>query len=81
MKNLITTFFLFLGIVALSQEKTFDTVSQQLKNVSKIDNSDKKVANLLQRFYNEALQSDKGELSNDTPELINKTFEDNNLKN
>ena len=57
MKNLITTFFIFLGIVAFSQEKTFDTVSQQLKNVSKIDNSDKKVANLLQRFYNEALQS------------------------
>lgn len=81
MKNLITTFFLFLGIVAFSQEKTFDAVSQQLKKSSKIDKSDKEVANLLQRFYNEALQSDKGELSNDTPEIINKTFEDNNLKN
>ena len=72
MKNLITTFFLFLGIVAFSREKTFDTVSQQLKSASKIDKSDKEVANLLQRFYTEALQSDKGELSNDTPEIINK---------
>ena len=81
MKNLITLLFLFFGIFAFSQEDVFETVSQNLKKSSKIDKKDTKVANLLDRFYREALQSDKGELSAETPELINKTFEDNNLKN
>lgn len=81
MKNLITTFFLFLGILVFSQENDFLTLTQNLKKSSKIDQKDTKVFDLLIRFYEEGLQSDKGEFSAEIPELINKTFEDKNLKN
>lgn len=81
MKKIISILLLFLGIFSFSQEQAFESVSQKLKSSSKIDKNDKVVANLLDRFYQEALQSEKGELNTETPEIINKTFEDKNLKN
>lgn len=81
MKNTITILFLFLGVFMFSQEQAFKDVSESFKESSKIDKNDKVVSNLLDRFYQEVLQSDNGELGKDTPEFINKTFEDKNLKN
>lgn len=81
MKYIITSVFLLLGIFVFSQDNAFETVSQNLKKSSKIDKNDKTIVKLLDRLYQEGLQSDKGEFSTEIPKLIDKTLADKNLKN
>lgn len=48
-----------------------DSTLKELKTQGKVDETDLKVFVLLDRFYNEALQSDKGELTRETVGQIN----------
>jgi hypothetical protein len=52
------------------EEKFLDSTLRQLKEQSQTDKNDLKVFSLLESFYSELLQSDKGELSPETAQKI-----------
>jgi hypothetical protein len=75
-------FFFSAKVFAQSGIETFlDSAVIQLKSQSNVDKNDFEVFTLLERFYNEALQSDKGELSQKTVETINGYRTNNKIKN
>ncbi|WP_181308997.1 hypothetical protein [Rufibacter sp. XAAS-G3-1] len=79
MKILFTNLLLLLSFYSFSQSssKSFQKTVNKIKTKSKIDINDKSALNLLDDFYNEALQADKGELEGKT---INKLQTFMNLK-
>lgn len=82
MKNLILLFLLLFSINAFSQKSDeYAKFIEQLNADTKTDKNDKTVLNLLNDFYEQALQSDKGELNPDIPERIQKIYSDKNAKN
>lgn len=62
-------------------ERFVDSTVADLKTQSKIDKNDLQLYSLLESFYTEALQSDKGELSPQTAQKINTYVADNKTKN
>ncbi|MRM83904.1 hypothetical protein [Riemerella anatipestifer] len=82
MKNLLLVFFIFLSINIFSQKsEEYKQFIQQLKNDTKTDKNDKSVLKLLNDFYEQALQSEKGELNPDILDRIQKIYADKNSKN
>lgn len=84
MRVLIIILFSFLSISAYSQssiEKYFDATVRELKAQSQIDKKDLAVYQLLESFYNETLQSDKGELTEATADKIHRYAAGKNVKN
>jgi hypothetical protein len=79
---LLISFFLFTNVHSQVREQMFlDSTLTQLKKQTTIEKNDLKVFSLLQRFYNEVLQSDKGELSPQTAQMINTYAEDKKTSN
>jgi hypothetical protein len=82
MKNLILTLVIFFSLNAFSQKSVeYVQFIDQLKTDATIDKNDKTVLNLLNDFYEQALQSDKGELNSDISERIQKLQTDKKAKN
>ncbi|MBU4539191.1 MAG: hypothetical protein L6264_04975 [Weeksellaceae bacterium] len=82
MKNLTFIILLFLSINVFSQKSDeYLKFIKQLKENTTTDTKDKTVLNLLNDFYEQALQSDKGELNPDITQRIKKLYEDKNTKN
>ena len=82
MKNIILLFLILISITSFSQ-KSADYIKfvEQIKKEAKIDNNDKTVYKLLDDFYDQALQSDKGELNPDISQRIEKLYADTKAKN
>jgi hypothetical protein len=69
-------------LAAQSRAENFvDSTVNKLKMQSKTDNNDFRVFYILESFYNEALQSDEGELSQTTVQKINGYAKDGRIKN
>jgi hypothetical protein len=68
MKILYTSLLVLLSFYSFSQSRSnsFIKTVNQIKSQSKIDKNDKEALNLIDYFYNDALQSDKGELEANT---------------
>jgi hypothetical protein len=84
MRVIIFLSFIFLSatLTAQSSAKNFvDSIVNKLKKQSKTDNNDVRVFSILESFYNEALQSDEGELSQITVQKINGYVNDGRIKN
>ncbi len=82
MKNIIIIFCLLFSINFFSQRTNeYNQFIKKIKKDSKIDKNDKTVLNLLNDFYEQVLQSDKGEFNSDMPEKIQKIYSDKNGKN
>ena len=64
-----------------STEKTLDSTLNRLKSASGTDASDTRIFDLLQSFYNEALQADNGDLSQETVQHVNNYVADTKTKN
>jgi hypothetical protein len=62
-------------------KKFLDSTLSQLKTQSQTDKNDLNVFSLLESFYSEVLQSDKGELSPETAQKINTYARDGKIKN
>lgn len=82
MKNILLLFSLIISINAFSQKsEDYEKFIEQIKKDSKIDKTDKTVYNLLNDFYEQALQSDKGELNQDISQRIQNLYSDKKAKN
>ena len=77
------SFFSFSATLAAQSraENFVDSTVNKLKTQSKTDNNDFRVFSILESFYNEALQSDEGELSQTTVQKINGYAKDGRIKN
>ena len=62
-------------------ERFLDSTVADLKAQSNIDKNDLQMFSLLENFYSEALQSEKGELSPKTAQKINSYLTDTKTKN
>ena len=62
-------------------EKTLDSTLNRLKSTSGTDATDTRIFDLLQNFYNEALQADNGNLSQETVQHVNNYVGDTKTKN
>lgn len=79
---LLFLFFFSVTVIAQSRVEIFlDSTVNQLKSQNAIDKNDYEVFSLLESFYNEALQSDEGELSQKTVEKINSYTTSGRIKN
>lgn len=71
----------FAGSAQSGMESFLDSTVTALKAQSKIDKNDFAVYSLLESFYQEALQSDQGDLSQKTVRSINAFTANDNIKN
>lgn len=82
MKSIIFILLLFLSINSFAQKSNeYLDFIKELKKETKIDKSDKTVYNLLNSFYEEGLQSDEGEMKQETVNKIQSFYSDKNSKN
>ena len=82
MKKLTLILLTVFSINAFAQQNDdYKKFIEQIKQDSKVDKNDRAVFNLLNDFYEQALQSDEGELKPEIPQRIKKLFEDKNTKN
>ncbi|MBX2931525.1 MAG: hypothetical protein KF781_06220 [Chitinophagaceae bacterium] len=82
MKKIFFIILVLLSINVFSQQNDdYKNFIQQIKKDTKIDKDDNTIYNLLNDFYEQALQSDEGELKPDIPLKIQKLYEDKNTKN
>lgn len=82
MKKLILIVFVLISFQSFSQQtEEYKTFIEQIKKDSKTDKNDKTVYNLLNDFYEQALQSDNGELKPEIPQRIQNVYADKNAKN
>jgi len=82
MKKLLLLILILVSFKSNSQQtETYKNFIEQLKKDSKTDKNDKTVYNLLNDFYEQVLQSEKGELTPEIPERIQKLYENKNAKN
>ena len=73
---------ILLSVNAFSQQNDdYVQFVENLKKNTKVDKNDKTVYNLLNDFYNQALQSDKGELEQNMQQRIYESYSDTNSKN
>lgn len=83
MKTIFKYIFLFFPIFAFSQTSEYDSLKRELKEYKlnyQIDSSDKSVLQLLEKLYNENLQTNKG-LSKETLDEYQRYSESETLKN
>ena len=81
MKKLILLFSLFVSISLFSQQSEDDQIIAQLTENAIVDKTDKTILKLLDDFYDQALQSDKGELNTEIQDRIKKLYNDKQSKN
>ena len=82
MKNLLLILLLCSSANAFSQpSREYKKFVEQIKKDAKTDKNDKTVYNLLHDFYEQALQSDAGELQPDVSQRIQTLYADKNAKN
>lgn len=82
MRKLILILLLLVSVNSFSQQSDeYKKIIEQIKKGSKTDKNDKTIYNLLNDFYEQALQSDKGELNPDIPQRIQKLYSDKKAKN
>ncbi|MDQ0476322.1 MULTISPECIES: hypothetical protein [Chryseobacterium] len=82
MKNLILFFLLLISLNLFSQNsEDYKTFIEKIKKDSKTDKADKTVYHLFNDFYEQGLQSDQGELSEDISQRIQKLYSDKKAKN
>ena len=71
----------FFVVKAQNSNGSFEKTIFDIKAKSKIDKNDKACLDLINDFYNEALQSNKGELENGTVEKLQTFMKSNDSKN
>ncbi len=82
MKRLTLLFILLFSVNLFSQNsQDYKTFIEQIKKDSKSDKTDKTVYNLLNDFYEQALQSDQGELNKEISERIQNLYSNTQAKN
>jgi hypothetical protein len=83
MKNLITIILILsFGILkAQNSGSELDKIILDIKSQSKSDKNDKVALDIIISFYNDVLQSDKGELENTTVEKLQKFMASNDSRN
>lgn len=82
MKKLILIVFVLISFQSFSQQtEEYKAFIEQIKKDSKTDKNDKTVYNLLNDFYEQALQSDNGELKPEIAQRIQNLYADKNAKN
>lgn len=82
MKKLILFLFLIFAINSFSQQsEEYTKFIEEIKRDSKSDKNDKTVFDLLNNFYEQVLQSDNGELNQNTLQIIEELYADHNAKN
>lgn len=82
MKKLLLLILILISFKSNSQQtETYKNFIEQLKKNSKTDKNDKTVYNLLNDFYEQVLQSEKGDLKPETIQEIQKFYENKNGKN
>lgn len=82
MKNVILLFILLFSVNLFSQNTDdYKTFVEQIKKDSKSDKTDKTVYNLLNDFYEQALQSDQGELNREISDRIQNLYSNKQAKN
>jgi len=83
MKILLINLLLLLSFYSFSQSisNNFQKTANEVKAQSKIDKNDKSALNLIENFYNDALQSDKGELEAKTINKLQAFMESESSKN
>jgi hypothetical protein len=82
MKKLILLFAFAMSFPLFAQQtQNYEQFIAQLKNNTRTDKNDRAVWNLLNDFYEEALQSDAGELNRNTVEKMQKLYADRKAKN
>ncbi|MEN2400177.1 hypothetical protein GKZ90_0010335 [Flavobacterium sp. MC2016-06] len=82
MKNLTLILFFISSIHSFSQRsEEYNKFIKEIKKNAKTDKNDQTVLNLLNDFYNQVLQSEKGDLNADIPERLQKLYSDKNAKN
>jgi hypothetical protein len=63
MKNVLVLFSILISTTFSQKSADYIKFVEQIKKEAKIDSNDKTVYKLLDDFYDQALQSDKGELN------------------
>ena len=82
MKKLILLLAFAMSLPLFAQQtQNYEQFIAQLKNNTRTDKNDRAVWNLLNDFYEEALQSDAGELNRNTVEKMQKLYADRKAKN
>ncbi|GEM50736.1 hypothetical protein EB1_05260 [Empedobacter brevis NBRC 14943 = ATCC 43319] len=82
MKNLIIIFFLLASSNLFAQKsEAYINYIKELKTNTKTDRNDKTVFTLLNNFYDEALQSDEGEMKPETIKKIQDFYANKDAKN
>ncbi len=83
LKSLIIALIFLAAIPASAQYSSaqIDSLVLELKKNTIIDRNDTEVISILNRLYDEILQSDKGELEPETPEILNSFLQNNGSKN
>ena len=82
MKKIILFLFLIFTLNSFSQKsEEYVKFSEEIKRNSKSDKNDKTVFDLLNDFYEQVLQSDNGELNQNTIRKIEELYADHNAKN
>lgn len=82
MKKTILILFLIFTINSFSQQsEEYTKFIEEIKRNSKSDKNDKTVFNLLNDFYEQVLQSDNGELKQNTLREIQELYADHDSKN
>jgi len=82
MKKTILIFFLIFTVNSFSQQsEEYTKFIEEIKHNSKSDKNNKTVFNLLNDFYEQVLQSDNGELNQNTLRTIQELYADHDAKN
>lgn len=82
MKKIILFLFLIFTVNSFSQQsEEYTKFIEEIKRDSKSDKNDKTVFDLLNNFYEQVLQSDNGELNQNTLHMIEELYADPNAKN
>lgn len=82
MKNILITLCFLFSICTFSQKtEEYNLFIANIKKESKVDKTDNQVLNLLNDFYQQALQSDDGELDRDISTRIQNLYSNKKSKN
>lgn len=82
MKKTILILFLIFTVNSFSQQsEEYTKFIEEIKHNSKSDKNNKTVFNLLNDFYEQVLQSDNGELNQNTLRTIQELYADHDAKN
>lgn len=80
-KNFLLLFLIFTINSFSQQSEEYTKFIKEIKSNSKTDKNDKTVFNLLNDFYEQVLQSDNGELNQNTLHAIEELYAGDNSRN